>query len=620
MRNLYAAAIAIGLGILGVAATRARLPQTPAAPAGSSVNVTQHHNNPSRDGLYIDPAFTLAAAANLTRDLSFNGTIVGNVYSQPLYVEGGPSGSVVIVATESNNVYALNATTGAIVWQRNAGTPSSGMGGISPLGITGTPVVDLATRSLFFNAVISGPNNLIFSLNVDTGAINPGWPVDVNARISGFDSTRQSARAALGLLGTTVYVAYGGYLGDAPPYFGRVLGVQINNPAATIGSFATTSSRAGIWGPGGIASDGTDIFVTTGNGAGGVTWSGSEAVIRLHSGAVFSGSTADFWAPTNWASLDSTDSDLGGSGPVLVDVPGATPSALVAQYGKDGKVYLLNRNNLGGVSAPVASLSIGGNGIQAAAAYRTATGTYFVVRPTTNTLTALRITATNPPTLVNAWSVSSSGRGSPFVTSTDGTNNVVVWGIGSAGGDQRLHGHNGDTGAVVYNGGGVNEAMTGTRGYNTAAIAARGRIYVANDNKVYAFNVPASSTPTPAPTLTPTPTPTPPATPTPTSTPTATPSPTAAGDTVTVLSAVYTNGNQLLKVRAQSSIKSTVRNAPTLRAYVTSSNMLIGTLSGDVDGSYIGTFSWPTNPQMITVRSSQGGSGDLAVVVGRDPH
>jgi len=57
-----------------------------------------------------------------------------------------------------------------------------------------------------------------------------------------------------------------------------------------------------------------------------------------------------------------------------------------------------------------------------------------------------------------------------------------------------------------------------------------------------------------------------------------------------------------------------------LRAYETSSNALIGTLSGDFDGSYIGTFSWATNPQMITVRSSQGGSGNLAVVVGRDPH
>ena len=100
--------------------------------------------------------------------------------------------------------------------------------------------------------------------------------------------------------------------------------------------------------------------------AGGVTWAGSEAVIRLLPGPSFSGSTTDYWAPTNWAALDGSDADLGGSGPVLVDVPGATPSALVVQYGKDGKVYLLNRNNLGGVSAPITSLNIGGNGIQCA--------------------------------------------------------------------------------------------------------------------------------------------------------------------------------------------------------------------------------------------------------------
>ena len=153
---------------------------------------------------------------------------------------------------------------------------------------------------------------------------------------------------------------------------------------------------------------------------GGVTWAGSEAVIRLQPGPSLA-TRLSIFAPTNWASLDGSDSDLGGSGPVLVDVPGATPSALVVQYGKDGKVYLLNRNNLGGVSAPLASSTVGGSGIQAAASYRTAMGTYVVFRPTTNTLTAFRITATNPPTIVSAWSVSSSGRGSPFVTSTDGT-------------------------------------------------------------------------------------------------------------------------------------------------------------------------------------------------------
>jgi hypothetical protein len=91
-------------------------------------------------------------------------------------------------------------------------------------------------------------------------------------------------------------------------------------------------------------------------------------------------------------------------------------------------------------------------------------------------------------------------------------------------------------------------------------------------------------------------------------------------DTIEVESAVYTNANHLLKVRAASSVKSTVRNAPTLRVYVTSTNELIGALSGNVDGSYTGDFTWPSNPQVITVRSTLGGTAELPVVVGRDPH
>src|SRR5712664_4713489 len=92
-------------------------------PINAQVNVTQFHNHDSRDGLYVDSAFTQSAAANLARDLNFDGTIVGDVYTQPLYIEGGPSGPVIIAVTESNNVYALNATTGTIIWQRNVGAP-----------------------------------------------------------------------------------------------------------------------------------------------------------------------------------------------------------------------------------------------------------------------------------------------------------------------------------------------------------------------------------------------------------------------------------------------------------------------------------------------------------------
>src|SRR6516164_9315540 len=91
------------------------------ARASGQVNVTQEHNNPTRDGLYIDPAFTPSAAATLTRDLNFNGAISGNVYAQPLYIEGGPNGPMVIAVTESNNVYALNAATGTVIWSRNLG-------------------------------------------------------------------------------------------------------------------------------------------------------------------------------------------------------------------------------------------------------------------------------------------------------------------------------------------------------------------------------------------------------------------------------------------------------------------------------------------------------------------
>jgi len=94
----------------------------------------------------------------------------------------------------------------------------------------------------------------------------------------------------------------------------------------------------------------------------------------------------------------------------------------------------------------------------------------------------------------------------------------------------------------------------------------------------------------------------------------------SGADTIDVESAVYTNANHLLKIRAASSVKSTNRNAPTLRAYVTSTNELIGTLGGNPDGSYTGDFTWASNPQTVTVRSTLGGTAELPVVVGRDPH
>jgi len=153
--------------------------------------------------------------------------------------------------------------------------------------------------------------------------------------------------------------------------------------------------------------------------------------------------------------------------------------------------YLLDRNNLGGVTAPVASenLPTAVRG-QSAATYHTSQGTYFVFHTENTAVVAYKVTATNPPTIAPAWSVSQTGLGSTWVTSTNGTNNAIVW-VAGAGGDGRLHAYDGDTGNVVYAGGGANELMSGTRKWNTG-IVARGRIYYPADNKIYAFRLPAA--------------------------------------------------------------------------------------------------------------------------------
>ena len=369
--------------------------------------------------------------------------------------------------------------------------------------------------------------HFIYSLNVDTGATAPGWPVDVNATATyngtTFTSLVQNQRAALGLVNGVVYVPYSGHAGDCGTYHGWVVGVPISNPAS-VTAWATTAIGGGIWGHGGVASDGTNMFVITGNtfNTGG-NWGAGEAIIRLQAGPVFSGNPTDFWAPINWLMLDNGDVDLGGCGAGTLDVPGATPSQLALALGKDGNAYLVNRNNLGGITAPVASANVASSVRgQSAATYRTNQGTYFVFRNGSSSVAAYKVTATTPPGITSAWSVSQTGQGSPWVTTTNGTNNAIVWIVG-AGGDQRLYGYDGDTGAIIYAGGGPNELMANTRKWNTG-IVARGRIYFAADNKVYAFTVP-TGTPTPTPTATPTSTPTPTPSPTPTATPTITPTP-----------------------------------------------------------------------------------------------
>lgn len=474
-------------------------------PSTELVNVLQHHLHPSRDGLYVDAALTKAAAAGLHRDLTFSAQMSGPTYAQPLYVEGG-SKALLIVATEQDNVYAFDAANGDVVWERNLGAPVAladlPCGNINPLGVTGTPIVDLASRVLYVDAMTTPDDgvtkrHLIHALAVDSGNPIDGWPVDVNATATfngvAFDSTVQNQRGALQLLDGRLYVPFGGHAGDCGDFHGWVVGVSANDPTS-VQSWATRARGGGAWAVSGVATDGASVYVATGNTFGAVTWSDGEAVIRLQPGPLFSLQTTDYFAPSNWPQLDAGDVDIGGTGPVLVEVPGATPSQLVVSLGKNGVAYLLDRSDLGGIGQQVASLRVASNPIiNAAAAYHTAQGTYVVFKGAgvgcpggaSGDLTAIRIGTASPPTISVAWCASQNGQGSPIVTTSNGTDDAIVWGIGAEGAE-RLVGFDGDTGQVVYAGGGANELMAGVRRFETA-IVARGRIFVAGDNNLYAF-------------------------------------------------------------------------------------------------------------------------------------
>jgi hypothetical protein len=209
---------------------------------------------------------------------------------------------------------------------------------------------------------------------------------------------------------------------------------------------------------------------------------------------VFSRHPADYFAPDDWKALDARDADLGGSGPVLIEVPGAQPLRLVVALGKNGDAYLIDRTNLGGVGAAVAHRHVSeGPIINAAAAYTTAGGSYVVVRgrgvgcPSgqSGDLIAIRIGAAAPPTLAVAWCTTVTGRGSPIVTTSDGRSEAIVWTVGAEG-DNRLHGVDGDTGQSIFDGGGPGDRLSFVRRFQTP-IVAKGRIIVAGDSELSEF-------------------------------------------------------------------------------------------------------------------------------------
>jgi hypothetical protein len=244
-----------------------------------------------------------------------------------------------------------------------------------------------------------------------------------------------------------------------------------------------------------LPSDGTSIFPVTGNTQGTTTWGGGEAVLRLGAGATFSGNNADYYAPTNWVALDNADLDLGGANAFLLDMPAAPVPHLVVAPGKDSNVYLLNRDNLGGIGGELSMTRVADNEMNAAgAAYHTAQGAYVALRvangghgvncPTggAGNLVVAKIAPANPPTATVVWCSDEANLGSPMVTTTDGTSNVIVWDA-----NNRLYGYDGDTGTKVYAGGGNGDVLAHSLHIFNTVIETKSRIVVGTTNRLYVF-------------------------------------------------------------------------------------------------------------------------------------
>ena len=333
-------------------------------------------------------------------------------------------GTAAIVSTESNTLYELNATTGQTVWHTNLGTPVNGgtlpCGDINPSGITGTPVIDVAGRTIFVVAFLQATDGTLshhlFAVNLDTGSIRFQLPIDPN----GATARIQQQRAALALSNGYVYVAYGGLDGDCGQYHGWLAATQTSGAGPVI-SYQVPTGRAGaIWGGGdGPAVDSSgDLLVATGNSDATSTFDFGDSVMKLSSASTGQISVLDWFAPSNWAQLNEQDLDLGSTEPAILN------STTLFQIGKEGVGYLLNANNLSGGKLYSSQVCASGHGAYGGLAYAYP----YLVVPCDNGLVTLRVNLGFMPSFTVVWRGPNYLAGPPIIAGN------TVWDVDVSGG------------------------------------------------------------------------------------------------------------------------------------------------------------------------------------------
>jgi hypothetical protein len=361
----------------------------PSAPSSARLLTAQYDN--ARTGANLGE--TILTPANVTANQFgklFTLKVDGDVYAQPLYVPeveipGKGKHNVVFLATENDSVYAFDADGASPdpLWHVNLAESIKGATPLSDrdtqcffivpkVGITSTPVIDLKTGTIYVLARTKESKSLLSSyefkqrlhaLAVTTGAEKFGGPVEIKASVKGtgegqnngevtFDPLRENPRAALLLANDTVYLSWGSSC-DIGPYHGWLMSYDAH--ALVQKSAFNTSpngSDAAIWqGDAGLAADKDgNVFAVTGNGDfdpnGAHGHDYGDTVLKFNSEAGQL-NLADYFTPSNQEQLNAHDNDLGSSGPVLLpDQSGPHPHLLVTA-GKEGKLYLLDRDKLG---------------------------------------------------------------------------------------------------------------------------------------------------------------------------------------------------------------------------------------------------------------------------------
>jgi PQQ-like domain len=315
-------------------------PPATASPAPlTSADWPTYHRDAARSG--AAPASPPAGPLSI----AWRRHLDGAVYGQPLVV-----GGLVIAATEGDTVYGLDRGSGKVRWHVHLGTPvplsALPCGDIDPLGITGTPVYDPATRLVYAVAETTGFRHVLSGITVPGGKL--AFQRDVPAPDG--QPRYDQQRAALALNRGRVYVAFGGLDGDCGPYQGSISGVPASGQGPIVSYKVPTVREAGMWAAGGPVAgpDGT-IYVSAGNGAATAPpFDGSDSVTALTAALHRIG----IFAPASWAADNASDADLGSAAPALLG------NGMMLADGKNGSAYLLNAAHLAGVGSQVAQAPV----------------------------------------------------------------------------------------------------------------------------------------------------------------------------------------------------------------------------------------------------------------------